>query len=639
MVHLSFFVAVVILGSIIASSQYQCNEKHQIAAYLYGSLATVCLLLIDDAVIFWRGLVGGPFEENRRRPVVVGAYAQFALIIVFTAFALYGTVFVTSDKAEKQCWSRSPCQAIQEYVQDACVAPYALTRWVERDGQLRLLTKECQRMNSLTSQEQSCVSKYLGLASRYGQNVFNETSFDLGLTPFNLGVNESAVNCRLPDSYAQYISPKYEEEALDALEAVGSFNLSKNRVLREAAADGEFGFAALNIFFANYDDKLSELANAGDSIDSTAVKNMVDAAAYFPNIMTNVGIFIFRAFGFIDQDSALLRGPVPIPTNYSGLLLRAPWYEQCAGTTLKGCESVLGSSCDQWDIILSIDDSSDEKHLFVAALGVAWGCIGLSFLTYLLMFNSNSDYTSDEAWIRAVEKMGGLMGWSQVLKNSITEAGFTASEELGVLLSKLFGGIDMDLTDRLLGAYLAGERRDWRRLRTVMEPLERHGYTLKQRRGCMWGLCDGVGIDGYGLEELRSTFESTLNFMDGTTDDSNANDTSVGEVELLSNLDMVGSGPPILPSTPFADNGTQTAEVTGKKTADASMYSNGVTESSSQVTGTASLGRSIEVTQSFVRLDSSIKPMLEHIEEGAAAAGQSHHRCLETLRTIKRRLN
>ena len=68
----------------------------------------------------------------------------------------------------------------------------------------------------------------------------------------------------------------------------------------------------------------------------------------------------------------------------------------------------------------------------------------------------------------------------------------------------------MDLTDGLLGAYLATERRQWRRLRTAMATLETHGYSIQEKRGCCGGLFDGVGIDGYGLTELKSMVESGL---------------------------------------------------------------------------------------------------------------------------------
>jgi hypothetical protein len=611
--HTGFFIVQVILNSILSDAEYQCNMKVQIDTVMYGLLGVVCLLLIDDAVIFFAGLVGGPFEEKRRRPVVVGMYCQFALIVVFTAFTIYGTVFASSSDTERECWSRTPCSAVQSVIPESCLGVTSIGVWARETGSVNPLTPACQQLNSLlaSGRVDTCLLNYMDLAGQYGRAVFNEsarTSIDgVETGPFNKGVNESAVSCRI----ASNVSSEYAQAADGAITTGVNLNVvsgvfNASNLLNQAAANGTIGFGVMNAFLTAFDSSVGKAESEGFDPNTAAYRSAASAAQFFPNFITNVGVLLLgQGYGIIDPTTHYLLGQDPLPENYTGLLMKAPWYQQCADTSLRGCAGIFGSTCNQWDLIMSLDDSHDEKSLFYAGLGVAWGSIGLSIIIYYLSFNSFTDYESDEAWIALVNKVGGVLGWTSILKNSVTEAGFTASEELGLLLKRVFGGIDMDLTDRLLGAYLAGERREWRRLRTVASKLETHGYSMNKQRGCLWGLCDGGGIDGYGLNELRSKAESSLGFVgdmiarsvDGQDEPATGNgagngagsgkvtaaDDRDGSVALLPNVDAMT--PQCISQCEFPTPFDQASVVTN--------------ENSSK------LGQSIEVAYSFVRLDSS----------------------------------
>ncbi len=617
--HAGFFVTLVTLSSILGGSEYQCNMKDEIRTVLFGLLAIVCLLIIDDAVVFFAGLRGGPFEEKRRRPVVFGMYCQFALIVVFTAFTIYGTVFASSDKAEKECWSRSPCTAIQSVVPESCLGLSSLGRWAGETGALEPLTPACQQLNILYAKDHvdRCVTNYMDLAGQYGSAVYNESARGVvdGVRtgPFNKGVIESAVSCRLRPDLVLEVQSSLEAAASTGVSVTvgeGGFReFNATKLLNDAAENGTLGFGIMNTFFIAFIEAVQTAEAEGFDPSTVAYKAAESAAQFFPNFMANIGVLLLGpGYGIIDPATPYLLGQIPLPANYTGLLMRAPWYQQCAATSLRGCEDVFSSTCNQWDLVLSIDDSHDEKGLFYAALGVAWGSIGLSILIYYLSFNSFADYESDEAWIALVNKVGGVLGWTSILRNSVTEAGFTASEELGLLLKRIFGGIDMDLTDRLLGAYLAGERRDWRRLRTVVSKLDAHGYSMKKQSGCLCGLFDGGGIDGYGLNELRSMVDSSLGVARGLkipgieendrtvagTDDDGGNGVGNNTVatntdstaELVPNVDAISlpSLPQCILPTPFDQEST--AMATGD--------------------GSSQLDPSIEVAYSFVRLDSSV---------------------------------
>ena len=599
---------------------------------MWGSFVTISLLMIDDVVIFWRGLAGGPFEERKRRAVVVGMYAQFSLILIFLAFSIFGTVFLTSDQAEKECWSKQPCNQVQSIVPYACISNDlgTLAQWNRELNKTTELTPVCQQLEQLWSKGTvgNCLETYLDLAGEYGKAVYNESAAmpiqgtNLTTAPFNQGYNESAVTCQRSSNSVEGTVDKY------------SGNLTS--VLDSTAKEGSVGFGFYTLIAGTFLSNVQQSQAEGFDPNSEAYQDAADASSYFPNLNTNMAVFLLRAFGIIDPTTPFVRGDQPIPENYTGLMLEAPWYKECDGPSgpLSGCQEALGSTCDQWDIIISFDDSKDEKKLFMACICVGWASILLSILVYLLSFNNFTDYTSDEAWIATVNQIGGFLGWSTVLKNSVTEAGFTASEELGVLLRKLFGGIDMDLTDRVLGAYLASERRNWRRLRTVVAKLELHGYTMKKQPGCCGGLFDGTGIDGYGLGELKSVVEGMSGSLSANSLESgnelenrlsclsgaeigaeSSNETARkrrGSSDLLiSNLDstVLKVGPmPIVPLTPFArSTGIVTNGENGGVAENGRIGRVSETSTARSSVRSTTADRSIEVAYSFVRLDSSIR--------------------------------
>ncbi len=445
------------------------------------------------------------------------------------------------------------------------------------------------------------------------------------------------------------LSQRFKELSAEQVESVFDLANSTEREVDDymigSLLDGTAGWAFWENLASQFQRSVNEYVATGFNNSSPAAANATKWAGVFPNLLTNLAVLVLRDIGVIEPSTPIVEGTVPLPENYTGLALKAPWYQPCSNSTLKGCSDVLGSTCNQWDIILSTDDSTDEKHLFVAVIAVAWTAIAISCLVYYFAFNSYSDYTSDESWIGMVDKVGGFMGWSSVLKNSVTEAGFTASEELGLLLKKVFGGIDMDLTDGLLGAYLATERRQWRRLRTAMATLETHGYSIQEKRGCCGGLFDGVGIDGYGLTELKSMVESGLtdlglyniNSASDGAKDSSAMDGRIEQQDgdmLIPNLEttsfgsdgigvqVVKSRPVVVtqgapPATPFGgeaiwtgalgQSGPNTDPSTAQRDLSSSTPSSAVV---SRMSDASPAPRSLDVAYSFIRLDSTVSTSL-----------------------------
>ena len=265
----------------------------------------------------------------------------------------------------------------------------------------------------------------------------------------------------------------------------------------------------------------------------------------------------------------------------------SPW-KDCPQLQQGNCPRLLNSSCDQWQYLMILPDSTTEKGLFLAIVWMTWGSIILAMIIYYLVFNANPDYSSSEAWMQTVEGMSRLFGFETALSNAVTEEGFKASEEFGVLLAQLFGGIDMDLTDKVLGLYLASERMRWRRLKTIKSYLISHGYHENEpERGCIARCCIGIGIDGE--EGLQSNFDTNnASVHNGLARYSNAYDPS-------------RVAPHLLP-TPFA---VSLDDLHAQRSGDQSNTS--FPSDSSMISSLMSPPTTITMSHSIVRLESSIK--------------------------------
>ena len=154
-------------------------------------------MMVNDVMIFSWGLRGGPFEVRKRRLVVWGMYAQFFLMLAFLGFAIFGTVFVTSDIAAKECWSRRPCSSITELVPDACLSQNlnSFQVWTRYGRNTTTeLTPACVELEALWQEGTvgQCAERYLDLAGQYQLNALNRSASEIAGKP----VFRPEVRCR-----------------------------------------------------------------------------------------------------------------------------------------------------------------------------------------------------------------------------------------------------------------------------------------------------------------------------------------------------------------------------------------------------------------------------------------------------------
>lgn len=150
-----------------------------------------------------------------------------------------------------------------------------------------------------------------------------------------------------------------------------------------------------------------------------------------------------------------------------------PWN----GCLSKSCYTLVNSAtaCIPYNDLIFFGDHSVEYSYALAAIWGSWALLLLLVLIFILAYNAFPDYQEQDSWVKTVKTTARLCCFYSILKHTKTEEGEDAAVGLGGLLFKLFGGIDLDQTDVLLGLYLVSERQNWRRFVTAKYRIESTG--------------------------------------------------------------------------------------------------------------------------------------------------------------------
>lgn len=119
--HLMLLISTAIITGLLATANYYCDERIKLNADIIGVLVLFVLLVINDCMLVWFGLRGGPFEERKRKPVIISLYIESALIIAHLAFTIYGTYLAYAPSISDGCWNTNPCTGVSGTVPAVCV--------------------------------------------------------------------------------------------------------------------------------------------------------------------------------------------------------------------------------------------------------------------------------------------------------------------------------------------------------------------------------------------------------------------------------------------------------------------------------------------------------------------------------------
>jgi len=118
--HFVLLVPMITLVTITEHQQYECNEKVKVRTALIGIVVLYTVSVAVEALLILCGMLGGPFEEEKRWMVGPLMYMLLFLLLVNVGFTAYGTYLANNDDIEQACWSRSPCSSIQQFVPSSC---------------------------------------------------------------------------------------------------------------------------------------------------------------------------------------------------------------------------------------------------------------------------------------------------------------------------------------------------------------------------------------------------------------------------------------------------------------------------------------------------------------------------------------
>jgi len=152
----------------------------------------------------------------------------------------------------------------------------------------------------------------------------------------------------------------------------------------------------------------------------------------------------------------------------------------------KACLDILLAiaECDGYNALINFGVEESNIAAAQAVVYSTWIILALIALVFVLAFNAFPEYAEEDSWTRFVKSVSRMCCCQNLVVNTQTEYGENAASGLGKLFHLMFGGIDLDPTDQILGLYLVSERQAWRRKRHAIEALAMNGYRYQKRVGC-----------------------------------------------------------------------------------------------------------------------------------------------------------
>lgn len=119
--HLMLLISTATVAGLLANARYYCDERVKLSVAIIGVLVLFVLLVTNDCMIIGFGLRGGPFEERKRKPVIIFLYIESVLLIVHIAFTIFGTYLAYAPSISDGCWNTNPCTGISGTVPAVCL--------------------------------------------------------------------------------------------------------------------------------------------------------------------------------------------------------------------------------------------------------------------------------------------------------------------------------------------------------------------------------------------------------------------------------------------------------------------------------------------------------------------------------------
>ena len=362
------------------------------------------------------------------------------MAIIKTGFTAYGLYVLYSPRISASCWSSNPCEYYgQTTLQRACVR--------DATGETTL-TPACQVVFPLAGEYLSCAITWSEYGAGWMIENYRGTNETTGDAYFDF---PGVVDCSLDDSGISSVTQFLNQRDLERYDEI------INKLPDLYRPDNLYGF--LYSFYV---------------IEDAFKRYPAKAEAWIENGMTD------------DEERDVLLGDNFVADymtagvryasgNASTTIEETPW-NRCMSPV---CMDLLSQNCTQWRIMVELPNVYRWRGLFETVMFVSLGVIVLTVIIFVLSFNAFPDYQSKEAW------EGLLTGLAKRLER-YADYDQTWLAGVGGLLYGLFGGVDLDITDLLLGLYLVWLRQKWKRKERVVSELESQGYRVAVKGENVW---------------------------------------------------------------------------------------------------------------------------------------------------------
>ncbi len=347
-------------------------------------------------------------------------------VIIKAGFTAYGLFVLYSPRISASCWSDNPCEYYgQTTLQRACVRGAT--------GETTL-SPACQVVFPRAEEYLLCAITWSEYGAGWMIENYRGTNETTGDAYFDF---PGVVDCSLHDSDIDSVKKYLNQRDLERYDEIISKWPDMYR------PDNLYGF--LYSFYV---------------IEDAFERYPAKAEAWLENGMTDgEERDILLSDNFISD--YMTAGVRYASGNASATIEDTPWN----GCMSPVCMELLSQNCTQWRIMVELPNVYRWRGLFETVMYVSVAVIVLTVLIFVLSFNAFPDYQSKESW------EGLLSGLARRLER-YADYDQTWLSGVGALLYGLFGGVDLDITDLLLGLYLVWLRQKWKRKERVVSELE-----------------------------------------------------------------------------------------------------------------------------------------------------------------------
>ncbi|KAL6777560.1 hypothetical protein ACKKBG_A14745 [Auxenochlorella protothecoides x Auxenochlorella symbiontica] len=465
--HVVYFVPILAGAWTVESTgiQYSCNVGTQLRVAVYSLLGLFALSVIVEFSLTSIGLKGGPLEERKRKPIHVLLYMEVALWLTLVVFTAYGTYILASPKVPTSCWDNNPCAYSTEI-------PAACTGALNAEG-VATLSNACQLVVSNMNDFQSCYLEWFTMGIEYTVTSFPNYTYDW--------------DC---DANHNFTAEQYSHFLVEA--EFGGNVTAYNEAVNSSTDDGN-----------------DDSDDADDCTASPRSGSAADIASY------NARLKRCGKLAFLLEESFVQM--LGIPYDNSSLSTTVPW-SPCQNQT---CQTLLmaGDECTEWDVLFKLGNPSSRKGFVIGLVWGSWAMLAVTALSVYIAFNSFPDYEDVEGWEGSLKSISRLCCCTALMQQTALDGSdATAQREIALSLKMLFGGIDLDPTDRFLAAFLVSEAQHRQRRRHATAMLEATGLVPAPRSrnrllgwlgaggGVRRGRLGGIGPDavagGVGAEAV-----------------------------------------------------------------------------------------------------------------------------------------